>query len=241
MLFTEPIIFLLALYNSFVYGLLYLLFEALPIEYEDQRGWTPVQGSLVFLAVTVGVLVSGCIQALYQPFFWKQLAKAKSEGKKNHPEGRLPPMMLGAVLFAAGLFWFGGGSANSKSAVIGIFGIGLIGSGFILIFQNAVNYLIDAFTVHAASAQAANTFMRSFAGAGFPLFATPMFKKLGVNWASYLLGFIAVAMIPIPMLFFYFGPRLRGMSRYNPDRMKRTRTKEDHEVYWEPLDRRETA
>jgi DHA1 family multidrug resistance protein-like MFS transporter len=70
-------------------------------------------------------------------------------------------MMLGSVLFAAGLFMFGGGSGVEKSAAIGIVGAGLIGAGFILIFQNAVNYLIDAFTIHAASAQAANTLLRS--------------------------------------------------------------------------------
>ncbi|PVH78400.1 hypothetical protein DL98DRAFT_494229, partial [Cadophora sp. DSE1049] len=123
-------------------------------------------------------------------------------------------MMLGVVLSAASLFWFGGGSGKEKSPVISVFGAGCIGAGFILIFQNAVNYFIDAFTVHAASAQAANTFLRSLAGAGFPLFATPMFNNLGVNWASYTLGFIAVALIPIPVLFYVFGERLRGMSRY---------------------------
>jgi hypothetical protein len=165
MLTSEPIIFCLALYNSFVYGLLYLLFEAFPIEYEQARGWTAVQGSLIFLAVLVGVCFSGCIQASYQPYFWKQLDKAHAQRKKNDPEARLPPMMLGAVLFAAGLFWFAGGSGKEKSAAIGIVGAGCIGAGFILIFQNAVNYLIDAFTIHAASAQAANTFLRSLVSA----------------------------------------------------------------------------
>jgi hypothetical protein len=89
------------------------------------------------------------------------LEKAHQQGKKNDPEARLPPMMLGAVLFAAGLFWFGGSSGAEKSAAIGIVGAGCIGAGFILVFQNAVNYLIDAFTIHAASAQAANNFLRS--------------------------------------------------------------------------------
>lgn len=128
MLVTEPIILCLAIYNAFVYGLLYLLFEAFPIEFQDNRGWTPVQGSLVFLAVLVGVLVSGCIQAAYQPFFWKQLDKAHREGKKNDPEARLPPMMLGGVIFAAGLFWFGGGSGVDKSPAISIVGAGAIGA-----------------------------------------------------------------------------------------------------------------
>jgi len=44
-------------------------------------------------------------------------------------------MMLGSVLFAAGLFMFGGGSGVEKSAATGIVGAGLIGAGFILIFS----------------------------------------------------------------------------------------------------------
>lgn len=225
MLFLEPIILFLAIYNSFVYGLLYLLFEAFPIEYEDTRGWTPVQSSLVFLAVMIGVIISGAIQASYQPFFWKQLDKAHQQGKKNSPEARLPPMMLGAVLFATGLFWFGGGSGIDKSPAIGIVGAGCIGAGFILIFQNAVNYLIDAFTIHAASAQAANTFLRSLAGAGFPLFATPMFKNLGVNVASYVLGGIATLLIPIPVVFYLLGEKIRGRSKFHPDKHEKNEKK----------------
>jgi hypothetical protein len=111
----------------------------------------------------------------------KKLDKAHEKGLKKDPEARLPAMILGAVFFAASLFWFGGSSGTNKSAAIGIVGAGCLGAGFVLIFQNAVNYLIDAFTVHAASAQAANTFLRSLAGAGFPLFAAPMFHNLGVD------------------------------------------------------------
>lgn len=227
MLFTEPIIFLLALYNSFVYGILYLLFEAFPIEYSEVRGWTPVQSSLTFLSVLGGVFVSASIQIAYQPYFWKRLDKAHREGKKNDPEGRLPPMIVGAVFFAVGLFMFGGSASTTQAAAISIVGAGMIGAGFILIFQNAVNYLIDAFTIHAASAQAANTFLRSLAGAGFPLFATPMFRKLGVKWASFILGFIALALIPIPLLFYIFGERLRGVSRFNPEKPFKTRSRNE--------------
>lgn len=104
MLSSEPIIFLIASYVAFVYGILYLLFEAIPIEYEENRGWTPVQSSLVFVAILVGVVISGAIQALYQPIYWKRLDQAHEKGLKNDPEARLPPMMLGAVFFAAGIF-----------------------------------------------------------------------------------------------------------------------------------------
>ena len=48
------------------------------------------------------------------------------------------------------------------------------------------------------------------------LFATAMFHNLGVEWAGSLLGFLAVAFMPIPFLFYIFGERLRKLSRFAP-------------------------
>lgn len=48
--------------------------------------------TLPFLAVLVGVLISGCLQAAYQPIFWRKLDAAIAAGEKNDPEARLPPM-----------------------------------------------------------------------------------------------------------------------------------------------------
>jgi MFS transporter, DHA1 family, multidrug resistance protein len=81
----------------------------------------------------------------------------------------------------------------------------LTGAGIMTIFLQALNYLIDAYFVVAASAIAANTFLRSFFGAGFPLFATAMFNNLGVDWAGSLLGFLAVAFLPIPFFLYFWG------------------------------------
>lgn len=58
--------------------------------------------------------------------------------------------------------------------------------------------------------------MRSMVGACFPLFTRQMFNNLGVQWAGTLLGCIAALMIPIPVLFLIFGPRLRQKSRLAP-------------------------
>ena len=44
------------------------------------------------------------------------------------------------------------------------------------------------------------TVFRSLAGAVFPLFATYMYEGLGPRWASSLLGFIALLMMPIPIV-----------------------------------------
>jgi hypothetical protein len=70
-------------------------------------------------------------------------------------------------------------------------------------------YLIDTFTVYAASALAANAVMRSIAGAVLPLAGLPMYDKLGMGWGNSLLGFIAAALIPAPWLFIKYGEHLR--------------------------------
>ena len=41
-----------------------------------------------------------------------------------------------------------------------------------------------------------------------------MYEKLGYQWATALLGFLTVAMLPFPYLFFRFGKKLRARSRF---------------------------
>jgi hypothetical protein len=59
--------------------------------------------------------------------------------------------------------------------------------------------------------------LRSAFAAAFPLVVTPMYHKLGVPWASSLVGFIGVAMIPIPYGFFVYGKRIRAKSKWSKD------------------------
>ncbi len=68
----------------------------------------------------------------------------------------------------------------------------------------------------AASAIAANTFLRSLFGAVFPLFATYMFDALGVNWAGTLLGCVALILVPIPVVFWRYGAKIRAKSNFAP-------------------------
>jgi DHA1 family multidrug resistance protein-like MFS transporter len=68
----------------------------------------------------------------------------------------------------------------------------------------------------AASAIAANTFLRSLAGAGFPLFSQYMFAALGVNWAGTLLGCVAAVLVPIPVIFYIYGHKIRERSAFAP-------------------------
>lgn len=61
---------------------------------------------------------------------------------------------------------------------------------------------------------AANGLLRYSLGSVFPLFTFQMYETLGIAWATSLLGFIAVAMMPIPFVFFKYGPAIRARSGY---------------------------
>lgn len=77
-----------------------------------------------------------------------------------------------------------------------------------------ITYLVDAFTIHASSAIAANTVLRSLFEAILPLAGQPMYKALGLGWGNSLLAFIALAMIPIPFILIKYGERLRTSERF---------------------------
>lgn len=70
-------------------------------------------------------------------------------------------------------------------------------------------YLVDCFTLHAASALAANTVLRSLVGAVLPLAGPKMYAALGFGWEYSLLGFIALALAPMSIVFLKFGHRIR--------------------------------
>lgn len=103
MIAQEPILALITAYLSFIYGILYLLFEAYPITFQEGRGWNGGVGSLPFLSFVVGILMgNGVIVYSTATNFKKSFIK---HGKPV-PEERLPPMILGAIILPIGLFWF---------------------------------------------------------------------------------------------------------------------------------------
>ena len=83
-----------------------------------------------------------------------------------------------------------------------------------LIFVAYLNYLVDVYTMYAASAVAANTILRSAVGAAAPLFTNRMFDRLGVGPGGSLVGGVAVLLAVIPFAFHRWGERIRARSRF---------------------------
>ncbi|KAK1960769.1 major facilitator superfamily transporter [Colletotrichum eremochloae] len=214
LLFGEPIVTALSVYMAFIYGLLYLFLTAYPFVFRGVHGFNSGQSGLTFFGMIIGQLIAGVTVLLQQPWY---LRKLKANNGVPVPEWRLPSVIAGGVFFAAGIFWFGwSGYRRDIHWIVPTLSGLFTGFGLMSIFLQALNYLVDAYLMFAASAIAGNTFLRSLCGAGFPLFASYMFKGMGIEWASTLLGVVAVLLIPIPVVFYIWGAKIRSKSAYAP-------------------------
>lgn len=82
---------------------------------------------------------------------------------------------------------------------------------FLIVAQMAATlYLVDAYTAYAASVTAANTVFRCLCATFLPLAGPALYDALEVGWGTSLLGFIAVAFVPLPCFFYMYGERIRG-------------------------------
>ncbi|KAI5970801.1 hypothetical protein CANMA_000220 [Candida margitis] len=212
LLFTEPIVFLVSIYNAFIYGMLYAFLTVIPLVFTGRYHWSQGVGELPYLSMLLGVFSGGAVIV----FFERRLNKRVDAGLKPTPEARLPPIMIGGFTFVIGIFWLGwtGDYAEHVHWIVPVIGAFFVGNGLILIFLPTMNYIIDCYLYVAASALAGNTFIRSAFGAAFPLFTTQMFNNLTIKWAATLLGCLGILMIPVPFLFYKYGALVRSKSKF---------------------------
>ncbi len=207
-----PIVFLMALYASYVFGLFYLMITNVPVAFNLCYGWTGTVATLPNIPFFIGVLVGNGVNMFWSKKYGDYIDK--HDGKAL-PEERLPIMMITQWLMPIGIFIFGWSSWKSIHWIVPCIGVAFMGTGYITIFQGCLNYLVDCFPHYAASAIAANTFLRSIFAATFPLFAKQLFTNLGVHWGASVIGFISIGMLPIPFYFFKNGARIRIKNPYN--------------------------
>ena len=150
MMFMEPILILITLYMSFIFGMLYLFFESYPIAFQELRGWKLGIGALPFIGILVGVVISVIFIVYNSNTRFKR--KMEENGGRPVPEERLyvsvqaylpryrcltvyrVPMIVGAFVLPIGLFWFGWTSNPHISWVPQVIAGIPIGAGCQMIF-----------------------------------------------------------------------------------------------------------
>ena len=84
----------------------------------------------------------------------------------------------------------------------------------LLIFVVYVNYIVETYTVYAASAIAANSMARYAIAAAVPLFTKQMFSALGIGGGGSLLGGVATLLAAVPFFFAKYGKSIRDRSKF---------------------------
>ncbi|KAI1809356.1 MFS general substrate transporter [Poronia punctata] len=211
LLILEPMCLLLSLLSAVLLGVIYLFFGAFPLIFGEGYGFNLWQVGLSFLGILVGMVLGAAMNPLWHSIHRRLTVQNAGQPE---PEFHLPTSIAGAALVPVGLFWFAWTSFPSVHWILPIIGSGLFGCGTLLSFNGVFTFLVDAYPMYAASALAANSFLRCIFAAAFPLFGKQMYLKLGNQWASSLLAFITLALMPLPYVFFRIGKRVRQKSRF---------------------------
>ncbi|OAL34858.1 hypothetical protein AYO20_05818 [Fonsecaea nubica] len=224
MLFTESIVAFFSIYTAFNFSVLFGFFAAFPVVFQSPYPEIQIyhfntgESGLVFLGIGLGVALATLI------FIWidrliyrKKTLKRRSQGDFTPlaPEERLWAAMLGSFLLPIGLFWFAWTAKREIHWISPVIATIPFGIGNLLVFCSCVLYLIDTYgPLTGASAAAANGFLRYVIGAVFPLFTVQMYRGMGVAWATSLMGFVTIALLPIPWVLYKYGPKIRQRSAY---------------------------
>lgn len=143
LLFGEPLILAVTIYLSFIYGLLYCFLTAYTVVFQGVYGMNPGVGGLPLFGLVVGLLLATAF-IIYSSKGYNR--KLDANGGVPVPEWRCPPVILGGVLFAAGLFWFGWtGFTSSVPWIVPTLSGLFTGFGLLVIFIQLFNYLIDTY------------------------------------------------------------------------------------------------
>lgn len=129
------------------------------------------------------------------------------------------PIVLFMTIYMAfnpvSLFWFGWTADKGVHWLSPVIAAVPFAVGNIMVYSSGALYIMNSYgSQHCASALSANSLLRYAAGGAFLLFTAQMFSYLGIGWASSLLGFVSVALVPVPWVLYKYGKRIRAHSRY---------------------------
>ncbi|OKL55718.1 hypothetical protein UA08_09072 [Talaromyces atroroseus] len=217
LLTQELMVLCLCLYSAILLGILYIFFGAFNLVFTEVYDFKLWQVGCTFLGISVGMMVAVSTDPLWRKNYLRlQRNHENAVGEKGEtmPEWRLPPAIAGAPPVTIGIFIFAWTAYPHIPWIAPVIGTAVFGMGVILVYSGIFTFLVDAYPEFAASALAANSFARSSFAGVFPLFGTYMYNRLGIQWASSLLAFLTLAMVPFPYIFFRYGKQLRQRSKF---------------------------
>ncbi|KAI9692055.1 MAG: hypothetical protein M1820_009558 [Bogoriella megaspora] len=211
MIYRCPMIPLLALFSAVSTGIAAICFATVGTVFQDEYSFTTGQSGLAYLGLTVGFVFSQCTLGRFSD---RYVLKMEARHGLKRPEDRLPPSIIGACLLPVGLLWYGWSLESHTQWIVPIIGSSVIAIGVLYSYLAVQTYLVDAHTTHAASALGACTIIRSLGQTLIPLAANPLYRRIGYGWGNSVFALIAMALVPVAVIIWLFGGRIRTNKRF---------------------------
>lgn len=208
LLFTEPIVFALALTTTYLFGLIFIYLEGFPLVYEDEYNFNATQEGATFLPGIVGGLIALATQPI-QNWLYARSARFSPDGKPR-PEARLYTACVSVWALPISIFWFAFTATHPTwSFHVPMWSGVLFGYAEVATYTGIWQYVTDAYGEAAGSALAACNLPANTMAAGLAHLAIPMFEHEGIKWALATLGFISLGFLPVPLIIIWKGEALR--------------------------------
>ncbi|KAJ3567766.1 hypothetical protein NPX13_g6658 [Xylaria arbuscula] len=212
MLFTECVVLVAAIWAAFSLGTIYFFTQSVEKVYGELYGWSLIPTGYVQGAVVVGEVL-GTLFFLFTNRWYNSSTTRNTEAPGTPiPETRLYAAIIGGFFgITAGMLVYAWGTV---SPLVSTLGLVMVGFGSTAVVTSIANYLIDSYAKYAGSALAAVGLVENVAIAFLPLASPSLYEKLGVHWASTLLGLISLALAYTPFLVIKWGKEIRARSPF---------------------------
>lgn len=213
-LFTQPVVFTLALYQALIFGATYSLYTQFEKIYgPDGYGFSSLQLGLTYLGPGLGFITAVIVVVPQIGNLYNRLTKRHNGIAK--PEYRLPLANIGAVLIPISIFsfaWLVEYHAPWFTTLLATF---VFGFSQVVVFNSFQNYYIDTFEKYAASAIAAGALFRSLVGGVVPLFTPMLLDRYGYGWGFSTFAIASMVLSASPIVFYYYGERIRNRFAFD--------------------------
>ncbi|KAJ5614813.1 hypothetical protein N7528_008467 [Penicillium herquei] len=185
----DPAVLFVQIYTAIIYGIYYSFFEVFPLVYPVDYNMNTGQTGLVFLCILVSCIIGIAVYSAYIHFWMNPRID-----KYGWPvqESRLLPALPSSFGPTIGLFLFAWTARASIHWIAPTIGITIYGATVFIVMQ----------CIFVALA------------CGSVLFAHPLFGNLGVAKGVSLLGGLSVIGIVGIWLLYFYGAKLRAMSKF---------------------------
>ncbi|KPI35462.1 putative transporter [Cyphellophora attinorum] len=175
----------------------------------------PIQAGYIQGAIVIGELLGWPFVFVSSKIYFGSAKRNTEFPGRPIPEARCYVSIVASFLgVVGGMFVYGWCSTPSVPWIAPAIGLAMVGWGINIVVLAIADYVLDSYAKYAGSAIAAAAMGENVFAAFLPLSSYSMYTTLGFQWASSLLGFLALGISVASVWIIIYGRRLRERSPF---------------------------